>query len=87
MKNSKFYGISLREIFTMFFLVFFVFLFNLVIRQERSDSLLSKLKNPFSLPSASADATGGVESGSSCTESGGGGESAESGCAVTSEIS
>lgn len=67
----------------MFILFVFVFLFNLVIRQEKDGSLLSKIKNPFSTPIAYADHPAeSAESGCGC-ECG----SCESGCAVTGEIS
>lgn len=78
--------------FTMLFLVSFVFLLNLVIRQGNGDPLLSKLKSPFSTPVAFADhpaegaeSAESAESGSGCES--GCGSSCESGCAVASEIS
>lgn len=79
----------------MIFLVLFVFLFNLFIRQGRGDSLLSKVNNSVAFPYASADAPSGGGGAAESAESaeGGGPESScescscESGCAVTSEIS
>lgn len=98
MKKFGFLGISLREFFTMIFLVCFVFLFNLFIRQGRGDSFFGKVNNSLAFPYASADAPApppapegggdsGVGEGACGVESGCEGESCESGCAVTSEIS